>query len=126
VARQNYYRAKRRSTTPTELRRQWLTGLIREVHVTSRGTYGYRRIHAELTMAMDVKVCSRTVSVLMTLADIRGLPATARSKNLRGVVTAGDLVNRKFRDCRACPDNGCVPNSVVVNSCLPQQDSVPE
>ena len=26
----------------TQLRRQWLTGLIREVHVASRGTYGYR------------------------------------------------------------------------------------
>jgi transposase InsO family protein len=73
-----------------------LTGLIREIHVASRGTYGYRRIHAELTMAMGVKVCSRTVSVLMTLAGIRGLPASSRVKNLRGVVSAGDLVNRKF------------------------------
>ncbi|WP_416563157.1 IS3 family transposase [Nocardia testacea] len=96
VARQNYYKAKRRPTTPTQLRREWLTGLIREVHVASRGTYGYRRIHAELTMAMGIKVCSRTVSVLMTLAGIRGLPASARVKNLRDVVTAGDLVNRKF------------------------------
>ncbi|WP_085997865.1 IS3 family transposase [Nocardia jiangxiensis] len=96
VARQNYYKAKRRPTTPTQLRRQWLTGLIREVHVASRGTYGHRRIHAELTMAMDVNVCSRTVSVLMTLARIRGLPASTRGKNLRSVVTAADLVNRKF------------------------------
>lgn len=96
VARQNYYKAKRTPTSSRQLRRQWLTGLIREVHVASRGTYGYRRIHAELTVAMGVKVCSRTVSVLMTLAGIRGLPASARVKNLRGVVTAGDLVNRKF------------------------------
>ncbi|MBS44397.1 MAG: IS3 family transposase, partial [Nocardioides sp.] len=28
VARQNYYKAKRTPTTPTQLRRQWLTGLI--------------------------------------------------------------------------------------------------
>ncbi len=49
VARQNYYKQKRIPTTPTQLRRQWLTGLIREVHVASRGTYGYRRVHAELT-----------------------------------------------------------------------------
>jgi hypothetical protein len=31
---------KRRPTTPTQLRREWLTGLIREVYVASRGTYG--------------------------------------------------------------------------------------
>lgn len=52
VARQNYYLAKRAPTTKTQLRRQWLTGLIREVHVASRGTYGYRRVHAELTLGM--------------------------------------------------------------------------
>lgn len=66
VSRQGYYRYKRRATSATQLRRQWLTGLIREVHVASRGTYGYRRIHAELTMAMNVRVSSRLVSVLMT------------------------------------------------------------
>ena len=32
----------------------------------------------------------------MTLAGIRGLPASARVKSLRGVVTAADLVTRKF------------------------------
>ena len=96
VTRQNYYKHKRTPTTPTQLRRQWLTGLIREIHVASRGTYGYRRIHAELTMAMGVKVCTRTVFVLMSQAGIYGLPGPARIKRLRGVVTADDLVNRKF------------------------------
>ena len=66
VARQNYYLAKRAPTTNTQLRRQWLTGLIREVHVASRGTYGYRRVHAELTLGMGITVCERTVSVTVT------------------------------------------------------------
>ena len=96
VARQNYYLAKRAPTTATQLRRQWLTGLIREVHVASRGTYGYRRVHAELTLGMGITVCERTVSVLMTQAGIYGLPGPTRVKRLRGVVTADDLVNRKF------------------------------
>ena len=96
VSRQGYYRYKRRPTSATQLRRQWLTGLIREVHVASRGTYGYRRIHAELTMAMGIKCSSRLISVLMTQAGIYGLPGPARVKRLRGVVTADDLVNRKF------------------------------
>ncbi len=96
VARQNYYKQKRTPTSATQLRRLWLTGLIREVHIASRGTYGYRRVHAELTMAMGVTVASRTVSTLMTLAGLAGLPGPARIKRLRGVVTADDLVNRKF------------------------------
>jgi putative transposase len=37
-ARQNYYKHKRAPTTPSQLRRRWLSGLIREVHVGSRGT----------------------------------------------------------------------------------------
>jgi putative transposase len=96
VARQNYYKDKRTATTLTRLRQQWLTGLIREVLVASRGTYGYRRIHAELTLGMGITVCPRTVSVLMTRAGIYGLPGPVRVKRLRGVVTADHLVNRKF------------------------------
>lgn len=101
VSRQGYYRYKRRPLSATQLRRQWLTGLIREIHVASRGTYGYRRVHAELTMAMDVQVSSRLVSVLMTQAGIYGLPGPARVKRLKGVATAEDLVNRKFHRLRA-------------------------
>lgn len=100
VARQNYYLAKRSPTTATQLRRQWLTGLIREVHVASRGTYGYRRVHAELTLGMGITVCERTVSVLMTQAGLYGLPGPVRIKRLRGVVSADDLVNRKFHRLR--------------------------
>ena len=100
VSRQGYYRYKRRPTSATQLRRQWLTGLIREVHVASRGTYGYRRVHAELTMGMNVQVSSRLVCVLMHNAQIYGLPGPARVKRLRGVATADDLVNRKFHRLR--------------------------
>lgn len=100
VSRQGYYRYKRRPLSATQMRRQWLTGLIREIHVASRGTYGYRRIHAELTMAMDVQVSSRLVSVLMTQAGIYGLPGPARVKRLKGVATSEDLVNRKFHRLR--------------------------
>ncbi|GJN99256.1 hypothetical protein NJB18091_29470 [Mycobacterium marinum] len=96
ITRQNYYKHKRQPTAATQLRRQWLTGLIREIHVASRGTYGYRRVHAELTLGMGITGCPRTVSVLMTLAGIYGPPGPVRVKRLRGVATADDLVNRKF------------------------------
>ncbi|WP_270410119.1 IS3 family transposase [Brachybacterium paraconglomeratum] len=68
VSRQGYYRYRKRPTSSTELRRRWLTGLIREIHVASRGTYGYRRIHAELTIGMNIPCSSRLISVLMTRA----------------------------------------------------------
>ncbi len=100
VSSPGYYLYRNRPTSPTQLRRQWLTGLIREIHVASRGTYGYRRVHAELTLGMGVQVSSRLISVLMTNAGIYGLPGPARIKRLRGVVTADDLVNRKFHRLR--------------------------
>jgi transposase InsO family protein len=82
------------------MRRQWLTGLIREVHIASRGTYGSRRVHAELTLGMGVQVSERLVAVLMGNAGIFGLPGPARVKRLRGVVSADDLVNRRFHRLR--------------------------
>lgn len=96
VSRQGYYRYRKRPTSATELRRRWLTGLIREIHIASRGTYGYRRIHAEFTIGMNIPCSSRLVSVLMTRAEIGGLPGPVRIKRLKGVATADDLVNRKF------------------------------
>lgn len=96
VSRQGYYRYTRRPTSATQLRREWLTGLINEVHIASRGTYGYRRVHAELTLGMGLTCSSRLISVLMTNAGIRGLPGPKRIARLRGVATADDLVNRKF------------------------------
>lgn len=96
VSKPGYYRYKHRPLAPTKMRRQWLTGLIQEVHTASRGTYGYRRVHAELTMGMGVRVSSRLTFLLMHDAGLYGLPGPSRVKRLRGAVTADDLVNRKF------------------------------
>lgn len=96
VSRQGYYPYRKRPTSTTQLRRQWLTGLIREIHTASRGTYGYRRIHAELTIGMEVPCSTRLISVLMTKSGMYGLPGPTRVKRLKGVATAEDLVHRKF------------------------------
>lgn len=82
--------------SPTRMRRQWLTGLIREVHTASRGTYGSRRIQTELARGMDVRVSEHLVAGLISLAGIAGLPGPAKVKRLRGVATSDDLVHRKF------------------------------
>jgi transposase InsO family protein len=73
-----------------------LTALIREVHVASRGTYGSRRVHAELTKGRGVWVSERLVAVLMHNVGIMGLPGPAKVKRVRGILRADDLVQRKF------------------------------
>lgn len=83
VSSPGYYQYRSKPLSRTQMRRQWLTGLIREVHEASRGTYGSRRIHAEHTMGMGVVVSERLVTVLMSLAGIRGLPGPGKVKKLR-------------------------------------------
>jgi len=53
------------------MRRLWLTGLINEVHVASRQTYGPRRVHAELTIGMKLQVSECLLVVRMSKAGIR-------------------------------------------------------
>ncbi len=76
------------------MRRQWLTGLIREVHNASRGTYGSRRVHAELTLALDVQASEHLVAVLMHNTGIHGLPEPVRIKRSRGVATTTGIQDR--------------------------------
>ena len=96
VSRPGYYQYRTRAMSETQMRRLWLTALIREVHAQSRGTYGSRRVHAELTMGRDVFVSERLVAILMRKAGIQGLPNTPKRHRNTGVVTADDLVNRDF------------------------------
>ena len=78
VSSPGYYKYKNRVLSPTQMRRQWLTGLIREVYAASRQTYGSRRVHAELTLGMSVKVSERLVAELMSQARIAGLPGAEK------------------------------------------------
>jgi hypothetical protein len=45
---------------------------------------------------MGARVSERLVAVLMSPADIAGLPGPARAKRLSGIATADDLVQRTF------------------------------
>ena len=96
VSSPGYYRYRGRPLSAAAMRRQWLTDVIRQVHLNSRGTYGYRRVHAELTKGMGLVVSDRLVWLLMNNAGIRGLPAIKGRKSSRGVPTSDDLVNRRF------------------------------
>jgi hypothetical protein len=51
VSASGYYEWRPQARSAREVRHVWLTDLIGQIHATSRGTYGSRRVHAELTLA---------------------------------------------------------------------------
>jgi putative transposase len=72
---------------------------IRQIHADSRGTYGWPRVHAELTLGLGLSVNRKRVARLMRQAGIQGLYRRRR----RGCTVrdpaaepAADLVNRNF------------------------------
>ena len=98
VSRSGYYAA--RSRPPSARRkRQWeLTSRIRQIHATSRETYGSPRIHAELR-AQGIECSRHTVAKLMRQAQImpkaiRRFRVTTDSRNTKA---SPNLLGRVFR-----------------------------
>jgi putative transposase len=71
-------------------------------HAGSEGTYGARRVHAELTLGLGVSVGHNAVEMLMRRAGLRGLPGRKKPRPRHQTPTASDLVNRQF--ARPAPD----------------------
>lgn len=96
VAPSGYFQWRYGPMSQAELRRQWLRGLIEQIHTSSRGTYGRRRIRAELQMTHGITVNKKLVAKLMNLADIKGLPIRRRPRSAPAKPTSDDLVRRDF------------------------------
>ena len=96
VAESGYYEWRSRQPSQRAIRHVWLTEQIRAVHAASRGTYGARRVHAELTLGLGLQVGHNQVEVLMARAAIKGLPGTRRPRPRHETPTAADLVERMF------------------------------
>ena len=56
VSESGFYEWRNRPPSERSLRHAWLTQLITEVHTASHGTYGARRVHAELTLGHGIAV----------------------------------------------------------------------
>ena len=100
VNRTSFHDWERRAPSDRELTDAWLTDKIREIHAASDGTYGVRRIHAELRLEHGIRVGRKRVERLMRAAGISGLlPRKRRRTTVRveGVRVASDLVERDFR-----------------------------
>ena len=67
------------------------------MHEDSRVTYGYRRVQATLRIERDLSVIHKLVAKFMADLGLAGLPRKkTRKRNLIGVRTISDLVNRNF------------------------------
>jgi putative transposase len=96
VSPSSYFGWRGRPPSARELRREWLRGLIGQVHAESRGVYGYRRVRAELRLGREIVVSRKLVHKLMGELRLKGLPARKHRRGLANVATAEDLVCREF------------------------------
>ena len=102
VSESGYYEWRGRAPSRRAVRHAWLTEQIQAVHHASHGTYGSRRVHAELTLGLGITIGHGAIELLMRRAGIRGLPGSRRPRPKHQTPTAGDLVHRQFS--RAAPD----------------------
>jgi len=96
VSESGYYARRSRPPSVRSVRHAWLTDLIRRAHFDSRGTYGIRRVHAELTLGQGVAVGHQAVELLMRQAGIQGISGRPKFRRVPGVITAADRVERQF------------------------------
>jgi putative transposase len=96
VSESGYYVARTRAPSARAIRHAWLLDQIRVVHAASKGTYGWRRVHAELTLGQGIVVAHTTVEMLMSRANIRGVTGRPRWRRPRPDLVAKDLVDRDF------------------------------
>lgn len=68
ISESGYYERKTRAPSQRAIRHAWLTDLIRQIHLDSRGTNGSRRVHAELRLGHGVPVGHGAVEMLMRRA----------------------------------------------------------
>ena len=96
LSESGYYARRSRPPSVRSIRHVWLTDLIRQAHAASRGTYGIRRVHAELTLGHGVAIGHQAVEWLMRRAGIQGICGRPKFRRVSGVATASDRVARQF------------------------------
>jgi hypothetical protein len=98
LAPSTFFRWKHVPPSSRSIRRAWLTDVIGEIHLRSRGTYGNRRVRAELTDAHGQIVNKKLIRSIMVELGISELPKRRRGKPTPlHQLTTDDLVNRDFR-----------------------------
>lgn len=96
VSRSGYYDWLGRPPSAREEANTLLLKHIKEVHKDSRETYGWPRVHAELTLGRGLAVNHKRVARLMREAGIQGLYRRRYRRGPSGPATEEDLVKRNF------------------------------
>ena len=99
VSRAGLYAWERRAPCDRALQDAWLLEKVRAIHAKSKGTYGSRRVHAELRLAHDIRIGKKRVERLMAAHGLSGDPLRVRPRTtvrVPGVRVAPDLVERDF------------------------------
>ena len=92
-----YYEWRNRPPSMRALRHAWLTEQIKQVFQSSRGTYGVRRVYAELKLGYGVAIGREAVARLMRHAGLQGISGRPRYRRVPNVATAEDRVQRRFQ-----------------------------
>jgi putative transposase len=99
VSRSGYYEWCSRPPSARDEENALLLKHIRAIHADSRGSYGWPRVHAELTLGLGLPVNHKRVRRLMRQAGLQGLYRRRRHgctvRDPAGQ-PADDLVNRTF------------------------------
>jgi putative transposase len=105
VSTSGFYEWDHRPASTRSWDQAHLMQAIREAHAASYGTYGHRRIHAELVLGQRLAASHGRVERLMRCAGLQGV----HRRRLRGctrrdqaAIPSEDLVERNFRP--AAPD----------------------
>ena len=97
VTERGYHAWRNRPPSERTLRHEMLAETIANVHRASRGTYGVRRIHAELNMGLGISVGREQVRAIMRKTGLRGASGIRkRYVNRAHLITTNDLVDRNF------------------------------
>ncbi|MFJ7098729.1 IS3 family transposase [Streptomyces mirabilis] len=76
VAESGYSAWRDRPPSNRLVKHAWLTETIVGMHTASRGTYGSRRVHAELGLGLSIHVSHGAVELLMHRPACTACPAT--------------------------------------------------
>jgi putative transposase len=102
VSESGFHAWRARPPSQRAIRHAMLTDLIRQIHLDFRGVYGYRRVHAELTLGHGLVIGEEAVWLLMRKAGLKGFSGRPTYRRIPHQPTAGDLVDRDF--ARSEPD----------------------
>jgi transposase InsO family protein len=98
VSRSGFYQWCSRLADPSDAarRRDELGVAVRKIHQDSRGSYGVRRVHAELTLGLGIAASRPLVERVMREQALSGLPTRRKYRRKSTVATSSDMLNRQF------------------------------